>query len=378
MVSDVLPVYVSALVVFYLVVDLATWMMAKNPASHPIFTTNADRLLDASWHWDGEWYMSIITFGYYMKNGFANVAFFPLFPLLVTWLGAWLEPLFYPDHFVVAGVLVSNTALLLGLFYLYKLVDMEAGRVVARRAVWLAAIMPTAFFFHVAYPESLLLLTAAASLYHLRRGEFWWAALWAGVGSAARVQGVILALPIFWEVARLAWRQRRLPWRQLPALALSFVGISLFMLFLYQHFGDPLAFVHVQKAWDRSFASPLATLGTAVNFVVAGYQNADYPWSAVNIVVVFVYLAVALLSVGRWPFVYTLYVFASILLATTMPVAGRPIESGARFMAVVFPVIISLARWSERWPWLERVLTAVSLPLFGLFLALFVNWYWLT
>jgi hypothetical protein len=378
MVADVLPTYILVVVVFYTVAGLATWMVATNPASHPVFTTNADRLLDLSWHWDGEWYMSIVTIGYYLRVGFANVAFFPLFPLLVKWVGLLLEPFAYPDHFVVAGVLVSNTALLLGLFYLYKLAAMEAGRSVARRAVWLAAIMPTAFFFHVAYPESLLLLTAVASLYHLRRGEFWWAALWAAVGSAARVQGAILALPIIWEVGRLTWQKRRLPWRQLPTLVIPFLGIGLFMLFLYQHFGDALAFVHIQKAWDRSFAEPLGTLTAAVNFVIAGYNNANYPWTTVNIVVVLFYLAVALLSVGRWPFVYTIYVFASILLAILMPVPGRPIESGARFMAVVFPVIITLARWSEGRPWLERLLTSVSLPLFALFLALFANWYWVT
>ena len=50
--------------------------------------------------------------------------------------------------------------------------------------------------------------------------------------------------------------------------------------------------------------------------------------------------------------------------------------SQRRYMWVLFPAFILLARWGER-VWVDRLVTASSLMLgLGLFTALFANGYW--
>ncbi|MHB1135110.1 MAG: mannosyltransferase family protein [Chloroflexota bacterium] len=367
----VLPTYLSLLVGFFLLARLAIWMMAESPYSHPAFTTYADPVIDAAWRWDGEWYMSIARWGYFEQTGYSNLAFFPLYPLLIKG-----TVLLTGVGFPLAGLIISNVAFLGALIYIYKLAELDGGRGMARRAVWLMAITPMAFWFHAAYSESLFLLSAVGTIYHVRRGQWWVAGFWAEVGAVTRAQGILLAAPLAWGLARLAWEQRRLPWRHAPALALPFLGLGAHMAYLYFSFGDALAFSTVQKAWDRSFMFPLANLWESVRYVFDGYQGITYPMSVFNIVVIWIYLAVALFNVRRWPAVYTIYALGSIAAALAFPTSNHPADSGARFMAVVFPAIFALAAWSVRWPWLLTACTALFLPLYALLAALFFNWYW--
>lgn len=371
--ADVLAVFLPLLVGFYLLVLFATWMVPEYAGSaYPRWYTGADRLIDASWRWDGQWYMSIARDGYRLTSGYTNVAFFPLYPLLIRFVGLFLGAGGLP----LAGVIVANLAFLGALFYLYRLAEGDGGRGLAQRAVWLVAVMPTAFFFHAAYSESLFLLTAAGSLYHLRRRLWWAAGLWAALGATTRAQGILLVLPLAWEMGRLWWKARVLPARQVGALALPFLGLGLFMGYLFLSFGDPLAFLHVQGAWGRSLGLPLFTVWNALQFALAGYRGAAYPLELLNIAIVFLYLALSLASLRRWPASYTLYALGSIAVALMLPSGGHTITSGARFMAVVFPPLFTLAAWSGRWPWLMTALLALSLPLYALLVTLFVNWYW--
>lgn len=49
--------------------------------------------------------------------------------------------------------------------------------------------------------------------------------------------------------------------------------------------------------------------------------------------------------------------------------------SQRRYMWVLFPAFILLARWGER-SWVDRLITALFLMGLALFTAMFANWYW--
>ncbi len=370
---DVVSTFVALKSGFYLLALFATWMLPEYGGdAYPRWYSGAERLIDISWRWDGEWYMSIARDGYALRDGYTNVAFFPLYPLLTRALALALPG----GNLPLAGVLVVGAAFLAALFYLHALAMLDGGPALARRAVWYVAIVPTGFFFHAAYSESLFLLTAAATIYHVRREEWWAAGVWGMLATLTRAQGVVLWLPLAWALATVWRRERRLPRRSLGSLALPPLGVGLFMAYLYASFGDPLAFLHVQSEWGRSLGFPPATLWQGLAMVFAGYRDWTYPLETINTVMVALYLLIALASLRRWPAAYTLYVFASLTLALLMPAEGRPVESGARFMAVLFPVAFSVAAWSEKHPALGVLVTAVCLPMFALLAALFVNWYW--
>ena len=341
------------------------------PSAHMVTPT----IINITYHWDGEWYYFIAMKGYDFYRSaaqYSSVAFFPLFPLLINLVGR----LFPADLLPLAGVLVVNIALLGAMFYVRALALMDGSRSMARRGLWYLVIFPAAIFFQVAYSESLFLLTAAATIYHARRRQWWTAGIWALLASVTRVQGVFLAGVIGWELLRL-WRQQgRMPWKSIPVLALPPLGIGLYMAYLYWQFRDPIAFVQAQAAWDRSYTFPLETLGRALAMVFAGRGavGSTYGLETLNVLAVLLFLAVALASVWRWPAAYNIFVFSGVLVSLATPSDGRYLMSGARFMVVLFPVFFTLADWAEERPALGQAIVAISLPLFGLLAALFVAW----
>ncbi|MDA8218393.1 MAG: mannosyltransferase family protein [Dehalococcoidales bacterium] len=375
--AGVLTVFLAVKVGFYLVgVFAATTIPEYMSLGLPPWTTGAPVPIDISWRWDSGWYLDIILHGYRITDptyaNYNNVAFFPLYPVLIIATNVIVGGRNIP----LAGVLVASLAYLGGLFFVYKLALLDGSRAMAQRAIWFLAIFPAAFFFNAAYSEPLFLLTAAGSLYYLRLHRWWLAGLFGMLAALTRTQGVLLALPFAWELLATWRREGHIPWRYLPSALLPLLGLEIFMGYLLWQVGDALAFVHAQNGWARSFALPWDTIWRALVVAATGVHDARYFWSLVNTASVLTFLGVALVSLRRWPAVYSLYVFASITVALTSPSGSGPTESAARFMAVLFPVFLTLAAWTERRPWLDRLITAVSLPMFGLLTALFVNWFW--
>ncbi len=67
-----------------------------------------------------------------------DMAFFPLYPLLIRFVGA------LAGNHLIAGLLISNASFFFGLLFLYKLLEHEYDRAVARRAIFYVSIFPTA------------------------------------------------------------------------------------------------------------------------------------------------------------------------------------------------------------------------------------------
>ena len=107
--------------------------------------------VDATERQDAVWYLRLAEDGWAPDDG--SAAFFPLYPLAVRVVAFVL-----PGDDVLAALLVSNLAFFLALLTLYALSAEAFGDQVARRAIVVAAVFPTAFFFLAPYGESLFLL----------------------------------------------------------------------------------------------------------------------------------------------------------------------------------------------------------------------------
>ena len=59
----------------------------------------------------------------------------------------------------------------------------------------------------------------------------------------------------------------------------------------------------------------------------------------------------------------------------TLSFSSGLLMSQRRYVWILFPVFVLLARWGER-AWVDRTVTAMSLVLLALFTTLFVNGYW--
>lgn len=325
--------------------------------------------------WDTGFYLSIADQGYrYQDVSLPWVAFFPLLPLLIR----GVTPIV--DDSLLAGLIVTNLALLGAAMLLYSLVEDEWGPAVANRTVWYLLIFPTAFFGSAIYSESLFLLGAIGALYLARKG-YWESAAMLGVLTAlTRLVGILVApmlLVEWWSQRRQrSSGQARPPLAALLAPAAVPLGTGAYMLYLQRAFGDPLAFAHASAAWDRVPRLPLATIAELLQppaggwgaAILAGQLPLD-DWIDLAFVLLFAGLGLVLVYQRRWS------EGMFVVLGALIPFSSGLLMSQRRYVWVLFPAFILLARWGER-RWVDRLITTLSLLGLAAFTAMFANWYW--
>ncbi|MDH3403733.1 MAG: mannosyltransferase family protein [Acidobacteriota bacterium] len=322
--------------------------------------------------WDTGFYVSIAEEGYKLEGvELPSVAFFPLLPLLMR--GAMALGV----DALVAGILISHLALLGASILFYRWAERGWGAKTAERALWYLLIFPTSLFGSAIYTESLFLLLAIGALERARGGHWLAAGVLGALSSLARLHGVVVGVMLvvaWWEERRR--RPDRVPRKAVLAGLLAPGGLALFMTHLWLAFGNPLAFADAAAAWGRVPKPPLVTMrevfvtppGGWLAALSAGAIHLDN-WIDFLAVMAFLVLGCFLLAERRWS--EGLYV----VLGVSLSFSSGLLMSQRRYVWVLFPVFIVLARWGER-PWFDRTLTAGSLLLLALFTALFANGFW--
>ena len=241
--------------------------------------------LDIWGAWDTRWYYDIAENGYsatMSADGYANYAFFPLYP----WLTRITADLVGDTY--VAGLIVSNLAILLGATVFFRLLELERNTAAARRGVLFLFLFPTSYIFSCMMTESLFLSLTITSWYFARRRVWWLACACAGLTSMTRSFGVLLGPVLLWEYLRQ--RQYRLKafnvfemifsvLRCLDLRVLWFAlipaGLAVFMWVCWQTTDNPLAFVDIQSAWrgDQRYSNPLSMILWGLSRIGAYQDN---------------------------------------------------------------------------------------------------------
>lgn len=339
--------------------------------------------LDIWARWDSKWYVNIVNNGYWFQLGQeSNVAFFPLYPLLM----AVVMPLAGQDA-VLSGIVVSNLCLFLALIYLYQLALLEFGdEAIAFRTIYYLAAFPTAFYFSAVYTESTFLLFSVATVYYARQQAWGWAALMGLLASASRIVGVLVAMLVGLEWLRAhGWTLRdihrrqtwlnllvalRQDWGNLLLIGLIPLGLLSYMAFLFLSFKDPIAFSTVQAAWYRQNIGPIAVLQRDLSTLFSqNFATGEIWWKVILDVSAFA-LAMALVPV-IWRRLGTSYALL-IILGMVIPSMSAT-QSLSRYIVVLFPVFLILGSWG-RFPLIDRFLTVTFTLLLGICTAIFVNW----
>lgn len=298
--------------------------------------------------WDTQNYQIIAAQGYtHIDDGPSNVGFFPLYPLLMRWVTD-LSP---GGGDVRAGVIVGTLALVAAAIYIFLLVRGDHGETIAWRTLAFLLMFPAAFFFSAAYTEAVFLLGIAGSLYHARRGQWVLAGLLAAAGSATKLVGVMLIVPLVIEaIAQGAVNRRSL--RAFAGIALAPAGAIAYFAWLQWRFGDFRVFFDSQDNWNRAGFHPAFTMGferilgdttTMLEFYPRTVTPIPTLWILVDSTLLLLFIAAGVI-LWRWvrPS-YGAYVLASALM---LGMGGSPMSLN-RFLVVLFPafLLLALIRW---------------------------------
>ena len=358
-VREVLIDFAATRIAIIVIAELAAVIIGQRAGSH---VQESSHVLLAVWgRWDAVHYLDIATRGY---QG-TDMAFFPLFPMLIRIVGS------LAGNHLIAGILVSSASFFFGLLYLYKLLEREYDRAVARRAIFYVSIFPTAVYFTAVYTESLFFMLTVASFYYMRSKHWWLAGLLGFFAALTRVEGILLLVPFVMEWYSQERSLRRAALADLAAGALIPLGLGLYMAYLWVLRADPLYFSHVQVHWNRHFAMPWVSIANAYGKILHASSSQIVATQTLEIAFTFLMIGVLL---GGWHRLRPSYI-AYMALSILVPLSTSNLMSMPRFALVLFPMFAILARWGER-PWINNVILAFSLPLLGLFTVLFADWYW--
>jgi Gpi18-like mannosyltransferase len=331
-----------------------------------------------SWnHWDGANYVRIAQYGYQTRF---DVAFFPLFPLLIALiahvLGSW--------SYLIVGVLLSNAALLGALIVLYQIVVDATDDRTALRTVLYLCIFPTAFYFFAPYNESLFLLLITGAFLAMRRQRWVVAGILGLLAALTRSAGVLLIVPYLYElwIARervLANRSALL--RGILPLFLIPLGTLLYSVYCWHIRGDPLAFATLQYHWGRHLSWPWQGIwhGLFNLFWNQPFGSSNEAHVLLDVSATLGFLLLTILGWRRLRGSYSLWMIMLLVYILLSPATDTPdaLMSNQRFVLEMFPGFITLAILGVQHPRLHQALLMVFPPLLATLSILFIMNRWL-
>lgn len=337
---------------------------------HPdwVGTYRAHRpLLDIWGVADTGWYLDIANHGYSaLKHDFgqANYVFFPLYPSLMRALGAAMG-----DPYV-AGIIISNVSLIIACIVLYKLVLLETDGDVdtGLNSVKYLLLYPAGFVFSGVLSESLYLALLLSCFYFAKRQDWRAAGILGFCLSLARPIGVFAFFPLLYEYGpTAAWKLKRLR-IDVGYLLLIPSGFMIFTAYQALLTGDVLAFVHTSGRWSGGttyLRNPFENLliGIARGLLIGDVRSLV---GVLFTLAALMYLFAYYKEIG---FSYWLIGMYSIFLPLAGPLTD--LWSMPRYIAVVFPLYVILARTRSTAPRLGRITMSVFAVLQG---ALMVLW----
>ena len=283
--------------------------------------------------WDAAWYRDIAHSGY---NGVAKVGlrFFPLFPLVsrvVSWVPGVSSGL--------AVVLVANVSALVVGVLVYELARREGREpALARRAVWIVYLAPSAFVLVMGYAEATFMIATIAALLALR-SRHWWIAAVAGVlAGLTRPVGVLLVVPAVFEV----WRRRGVAGRrEYVSLAGAVIGPALgtgaYLAWARHRTGQLLYPLTVQQvsASRGGWIDPFRALWRAARLAERGGHLS----AGIHVVTAAVLVALIVVLWRRWPASFTAYAAAVVIVA----LSARNLDSLERYSLSTVPLVLAAA-----------------------------------
>jgi hypothetical protein len=340
--------------------------------------------------WDANYYTSIAERGY----TFSGISpFLPLYPALIR-----LASLAMGGHTVAAALAVSTTATFIAFVCLYQLVvRLTASEDVARLALLVVCLLPTAFFLMAPYTEAVFLALSLATILCTLDRRWGLAVVFAVLASLTRQQGVllaVLAVPELWSALRHTWSQHasvrqhlqdiwRHTWRPggFAIAPLAAYGLWVMLLVYALHMPSPAqSLTSSTQGWGQQFTVPGIGVLVDLIFLIArpGYvllHHIDYALDAISAIVAAVGLIVAR---RRLPAGLLLYLALCWCVALTKVTESGTTNSASRYLLALLPLCFVPAMWLVKARPPVRVVWFTACALLGVWVFLdWMLWSWI-
>jgi len=363
-----------------LIVALAIVFSSKfvqRPSGY-IFTDVTPRWYRYLLRWDAGWYLQIAREGYsYNGNDLVQqpVVFYPLYPLIskaMTIVFGFSE--------AASLLIVSNVSIVIVVLLFFKSVRDDYGDETALNATAALCFFPAALFFSAGYTESLTLLLIVTFFLLLKKERYILAAITAGLTLATRSTGIVLCLPLFYEL----WSKRsRYPKRVVPMAITCFVlataGLWVYMIYLWAAFRSPFAFLTDRRAWQAGTATGNDLIKT---LALIPFRHLKDVWTFgpdPNTLSVWFFLS-SLLVIAWFRKWLSHQVFLFALGALLLPYITFNSSVGfisfTRYILLCFPLFIIAGKLFQERIWLGFIVIALSGALLFMYTAFYAQWYW--
>ncbi|MEU3602890.1 hypothetical protein ABZ714_29905 [Streptomyces sp. NPDC006798] len=358
-----------ALVAYLLVrlVGLAFLARLAHAKGHGVWPTLATS-------WDSGWYLGIAEHGYAAELGTRvnanNLAFFPLYPLLVRAASA-AAPGAVPR--ASAGLLIAVGCSFVAAWGIHAVGERLHGRRVGTLLTVLWGVLPVAVVQWMGYTESLFTALCAWSLYAALTGRWLSAGVLACLAGLTRPTGIALAAAIVLGALLAARRVRgRARTRAVAGAVLAPLGWLGFVGWVGARVGRVDGYFAVQRLWKNEWDGGRATLLELRQQLV--YETRPQLFSlAVSACLVLAVVSYVLTLTDRQPLV--LLVFTGVLLVVVLGSAGVYFPR-ARFLLPAFPLLLPLAVTLARARRAPLVVVLVSAVLLSTWLSAYMLLVW--
>lgn len=311
--------------------------------------------------WDARRYQEIARDGYQNASSFAGITnFYPLYPLLMRAIAVPFSVLIpFPLAVTISGVSLSAFAFLWSIVLLLRLFRERTDEHTAVRAAIYMLVFPTAFFFLTVYTESLYLLLSIAMFSFIKRSRWILAGFVGGLASLTRPIGVMLLIPFL--ISFLSGERRHRS-AAVVSVALFLCLYALLPIFMWIKFNDPWRYMTGVSAWG--LYPPFSAHFVGENLRSEAQQLFSFLRTGpAGVYILIQHIASVLLGMAaavwcwrRRLVAWSLYCAIGVLL----PIATGDLFGEARYVLILFPVFLMLAREGRR-PWIRRAFASTSL-----------------
>lgn len=319
--------------------------------------------------WDSWRYVEIAQTGY---ADISLATFFPGYPILMRLTDElvlrWLWPnANWNDRMAWSGVIVSAIMSALATLLLHAFLSSRLEPESAWRGTFYVLIFPTAMFMGQLYTESTYLAVSLMALIFTYQRQLWWAGAVAAFATITRPTGVLLFFPMATVWLDQWWRGEDLPRHTILPISFPIVTFLGFNAWLQS---QGLNTFEAQEDFGRYFLHPLALCIFVQQIAWLGTNAAGFV--AVGLDLGLTLFATAL-SIREWKWHPGLALYG--LAAIWLPLGTGQLVSQNRYVLIVIPMFMVLARWGKN-PVFDRVWTMLSLLLFAMYAILYTQGFW--